>query len=62
MKGPIAKEVEKVLELHGDQRVDEFFWMKNHPSGCHGASKRKKLLIRTPRFRWPFDQRSENPK
>ena len=31
MKGPKAKEVEEKLEIHGDKRIDEFFWMKNHP-------------------------------
>ena len=31
MKGPKAKEIEEKLEIHGDKRTDEFFWMKNHP-------------------------------
>lgn len=27
MKAPIAKKIEKVLEIHGDKRIDNYFWM-----------------------------------
>ena len=36
MKGPKAKEIEEKLEVHGDKRLDEFFWMKNHPENLIG--------------------------
>ncbi|QQQ26878.1 S9 family peptidase [Chryseobacterium indoltheticum] len=27
MKAPTAKKIEKVLEIHGDRRIDNYFWM-----------------------------------
>lgn len=27
MKAPQAKKIEKILEIHGDKRTDNYFWM-----------------------------------
>ena len=27
MEAPKAKKIEKILEIHGDRRIDHYFWM-----------------------------------
>jgi protease II len=38
MEAPQAKKIEKILEIHGDKRIDNYFW--------HQISGRRKCLCR----------------
>lgn len=45
MSIPKAKQESKILEAHGDQRHDEFYWLNQRENPCSHIFRRRECLL-----------------
>jgi oligopeptidase B len=46
MKAPQAKKIEKILETHGDKRIDNYFWLNERKTRKLSNILKKKMLTK----------------